>query len=180
MTPEARIRAGGVVLVFDAPNVPTRKLFALAKAAKLHGHGLRVVVPVTAHTEKLTRLRHDKGVLYDAEAVRKALEDAGVEILALDAAAAERVAERLWTWFPTRDAMHDARWRRLYGETPRSPHRHVPGTIDWYTAALCPPGGIVVTGDAGAEFRDCEVIGPGALESVLREMADGPPEAAPA
>jgi hypothetical protein len=172
MTPEDRIRAGRVVLVFDVANVATRELFDLAVAAKDYGQSLRLVVPVTAHTEKLMDLRQAKGRSYDAEEVRQGLADVGVEVLPLDEAAAESIAQRLCAWFPTRDAWQDAKWKRLHGDAPRSANRRAPATIDWYTAALCPPDAIVVTNDTGAEFRGCEVIKSDALERVLRELAE--------
>ncbi len=174
MTPEDRIRAGNAVLVFDAPNVPVKKLFTLAKNAKTYINDLRVVVPVTAHTEHLIHLRRTIGSnptqSYDATIVRKALEDVGVEIILLDLEAAESIAERLCQWFPTQDAWLDAKWRRLHGDTPRSA-RKPPATIDWYTAAMCPPGGIVVTDDTGVEFQGCDILRSPALEVVLREIA---------
>jgi hypothetical protein len=126
MTPEARVRAGGVVLVFDAPNVPVKKLFDLAVVVREYGNALRLVVPMTAHVEKIAHLRRAKGASYDAAQVRQALEDAGVEILSLDAEAAEAIAERLCQWFPTGEAWQDAKWRRLHGGQPRSPNRHPP------------------------------------------------------
>src|ERR1700729_2435487 len=92
MTPEDRVRASGVVLVFDAPNVPVKKLFDLAVVVKEHGRSLRLVVPMTAHVEKLAHLRRGKGALYDAVKVRQSLEDAGVDILPLDAEAGEGIA----------------------------------------------------------------------------------------
>lgn len=173
MTPEERVRAGGAVLVFDAPNVPVRKLFALAKAAKEHGEDLCLVVPVTAHVEQVAHIRRRRGASYDATHVRKALEDAGVEVLPLDAEAAESLAERLCQWFPDAEAWQDAKWKKLYGDAPRGAGRHPPATIDWYTAALCPAKAIVVTDDSGAEFRSCDIIGSGALEAVLRTLATG-------
>src|SRR4051812_44672682 len=119
MTPEERVRAGGVVLVFDAPNVPTRRLFELARAAKDRGKALRLLVPVTAHTEKLTHLRRPLGARYEATVVRKSLQDAGIEVVPLDADTAEALAEHLCARFPTDEAWQDAKWRRLHGDTPR-------------------------------------------------------------
>jgi hypothetical protein len=171
MTPEDRVRAGNVVLVFDAANVPARKLFGLASDAKNFGVNLRLVVPVTAHAEKLMDLRQHKGASYSAEVVRQALRDAEVEILSLDAEAAESVAARLWNWFPRREDWLDAKWKRLRGDERRSAHQRPPATIDWYTAAMCPPGAIVVTDDTGAEFRACDVIRSAALEAILRELS---------
>lgn len=171
MTPEARVRAGGVVLVFDAPNVSVKKLFALASVVKNHGNGLRLVVPMTAHVEKIARLRREKRERYDAAQVAQSLGDVGVDILPLDMAAAELIAERLCAWFPSSDAWQDAKWRRLHGDQPRSASKHPPATVDWFTAASCPPDGIVVTGDSRGEFSSCETIHPDALERVLREMA---------
>lgn len=171
MTPEERIRAGGVVLVFDVPNVSTRRLFTLAKAAKHCGRDLRLVVPVTAHTEKLTHLRRDRKAPYDANVVQKSLEDAEVEILPLDAKTAEAVAAQLHAWFPGDEDWQDAKWRRLHGGVRRGENNKPPATIDWYTAALCPPGSIVVTDDAGVEYHGCERIESAVLEVVLREIA---------
>ena len=158
------------MLVFDAPNVPTTKLFDLAVAAKDHGQSLRLVVPVTAHAEKLMDLRQAKGRSYDAEIVRQALADVGVEILPLDAPAAESIAKRLCARFPTRDAWQDAKWMKLHN-APRGADKRAPATIDWYTAALCPPDAIVVTDDTGAEFHGCTVIKSEALAGVLRELS---------
>jgi hypothetical protein len=174
MTPEARVRAGNVVLVFDAPNVSVKKLFALALIVRDHGKSLRLVVPMTAHVEKIARLRREKGARYDAAKVRQALGDVGVDVLPLDAEAAEAIAERLCEWFPTSDAWQDAKWRRLHGNQPRSANEHPPATVDWYTAASCPADGIVVTSDTRGEFSHCETIKPDALEGVLREMATPP------
>jgi hypothetical protein len=168
MTPEERVRAGGVVLVFDAPNVPVGRLFALAKLARDRGVALRLVVPVTAHTEQVIHLRRARGATYDPSVVRKALQDAGVEILPMDAQTAEGVAGRLCAWFPTDAAWQDAKWQRLHGDTPRGASRKPPATIDWFTAALCPPDAIVVTDDAQAEYRSCATIGSRVLESLLR------------
>ena len=174
MTPEDRVRAGGVVLLFDAANVPTGKLFKLAKTAKHCGAKLRVVVPIAAHVERLTHLRRSlKGAIYDAAQVREALEDAGVEVWPLDAEAAEAIAERLCHWFPTSDAWQDAKWKRLYGDQARGKDRHPPATVDWFTAAACPSDGIVVTGDTGGEFSMCETIEPAALERILHDLAPG-------
>lgn len=173
MTPEDRVRAGGVVLVFDAPNVSVKKLFALALVVKDHGKAVCLVVPMTAHVEKLAHLRRHKGARYDAAKVRQSLEDAGVDILPLDAEAAESVAERLCQWYPTADAWQDAKWHRLYGDGPRSPNKHPPATVDWFTAASCPPGGIIVTDDSGVEFSKCDTITLEVLERVLRELSTG-------
>lgn len=173
MTPEDRVRAGGVVLVFDAPNVPVKRLFALATAAREHGNALRLVVPVTAHTEKITHIQRNRGASYDATHVRLAFADTGVEVLPLDVETAGSIAARLYDWFPTAEAWQDAKWRRLHGDVPWSPNHHPPATIDWYTAAMCPPGGIVVTDDIRGEFRGCEVIRSGDLERVLRELSTG-------
>jgi len=171
MTSEERVRAGGVVLVFDVPNVPTKRLFALAKAAVDRGKALRLLVPVTAHTEKITHLRRTPGRPYDATVVQKALEDAGIEILPLDAEIANAVAEHICARFPTDEAWQDAKWRRLHGDAPRGVGNKPPATIDWYTAALCPPGAIVVTDDTGVEYHGCQTIRSTALESVLRELS---------
>ena len=167
MTPEERVRAGGVVLVFDAPNVPTKQLLALAKAAMHHGRAMRLLVPVTAHTEKLTHLRRVLGARYDATVVRKALEDAGIEILPLDVETANAVTEHVCARFPTDEAWQDAKWRRLHGDVPRGAGNKPPATIDWYTAALCPPGAIVVTDDTGVEYHGCQTMRSAALLNAL-------------
>jgi hypothetical protein len=171
MTPEERVRAGGVVLVFDAPNVSTTQIFALAKAAVDRGKALRLLVPVTAHTEKLTHLRRALGARYDATMVRKALEDAGVEIMPLDVEAANAVAEHICARFSTDEAWQDAKWHRVHGDTPRGASNKPPATIDWYTAALCPPGAIVVTDDMGVEYHGCQTMKSAALATVLRELS---------
>jgi hypothetical protein len=175
MTPEDRVRAGGVVLVFDAANVPAAKLFRLAKDAKRRVENLRVVVPIVAHIEELAHIRRRlKGAKYDASIWRKNLELAEVEVWPLDVEAAEAIAERLCAWSPTSGAWQDARWRRLHGDqSPRSANKHPPATVDWFTAASCSPEGIVVTVDTRGEFSSCDTIHPDALARVLVAMAAG-------
>lgn len=170
MNAEDRIRAGKVVLVFDAPNGPTSRLFKLAEKAA--DRGIKCVVPVTAHIETLGHLRRKHAADYDVGKIKHALEDAGVRVIFInDDAAANSIIERLFEWFPTDGDWQDAKWKQLYGAT-RGPTRRAPATIDWFTAAMCPRDAIVVTSDKGAEYVRCERITWERLEKTLRESAD--------
>ena len=168
MTPEERIQAGGVTLVFDAANVSTATLFRLAKAALSSGVEVRCVVPATAHLEKLFDTRQKKGAEYRAAIVRAALEDAGVEVLSLDAGQAELAAERLYGWFPDNESWQQAKRARIgkIGNVGAAP-----ATIDWVTAAMCPNEAIVITDDRGQEFRGCERMGSEELRVALTGLA---------
>lgn len=170
MTPEERIRTTEVMLVFDAANVPTKRLFKLAKEALARGARVRAVVPVTAHLEKLLDLRQAKHAAYDGRKVREALQDARVEILPLDVDAAEVAAARLHTWFPNNDEWQAAKRERL----GLGGNANAPATIDWVTAAMCPEDAIVVTDDQGAEWGKCERMGSQELQDVLAKLPPPP------
>jgi hypothetical protein len=166
-TPEERLRAGEGTLVFDAANVPTKKLFALALAARRRGASIEVLVPATSHIEVLLDLRQSTQARYDAAKVFEVLGHNEVTVVPLDLNAADRAAARLHAWFPTQTEWQDAKRKRLnIAGTGRAP-----ATIDWITAAMCPEGAIVVTDDTGTEWRGCDVIGSAELEGILRRLA---------
>ena len=74
---------------------------------------------------------------------------------------AEVAAERLATWYPTKEQWQDAkrvRWRS--SENP-------PATIDWLSAAMCPEDAIVVTDDTGPEWVWCKPTRTAELDAAL-------------
>ena len=94
-TLEERLRAGGAILVFDAANVSTKTLFALANAARERGTKLHLIVPITSYVEKVFDIRQARAPErppYDPGVVLKALGDKQVDIVSLDVDAAEAAA----------------------------------------------------------------------------------------
>ena len=165
-----RLRAGEVTLVFDAANLSTKKLFELVKRAGLRGANIKRLIPATAHWEKVLHLRQNKGPLYRGDDVRLALQDAGVEIVPLDADAVDVATARLCEVFPTAAHGQEAKKKRL----GLARAGRVSATIDWVTASMCPAGTVVVTDDKGVEFHGCETVSSTELAEALVEFGTDP------
>lgn len=183
MTPEERIRAGGVVLALDTNALKGfKRLARLCNQVNLLREGpapldLRLCVPAVVHMELLFDLRQAYGPAFDPEAVVRGLFDKGLSVASFEERHAEHAAARLGQSFPDVSSWHEAKRKRCLrclkiseqAEQVKASGKGCGATVDWVIAAhAAHEGWILVTNDTGPEFAGLE--GKITLEKLEEEL----------
>lgn len=175
-SPEELIRAGGATLAFDTNAIlgflPTDHRIAFGAFLNLCDDANRlrdelsprlqisIIVPSLVHMEVLHDLRVDLGEKpFDETRPHPVFRDKKAEVVSFTEQAAMKASGALHRWFGSGEAWSNAKRERcleiLGLKSAEAPGKSGLASIDWAIAAQAEAAGwILVTADAGAEFRN--------------------------